>query len=236
MVATTGKRQQKVPSELLHADLLNPLIMSLLPDNCFEGWRESKISSEVSTEHLENSLRIAAAAIEPDWHTGFTNTRSNIPLDFMALLLSFQCVLTKQTIKQTKKPLKIKIRSVTFYYIFNEGCSECNASYFMMLAHDIIWYGSRSWTFPLIFRYILLLCDRWQQRGSLTEWHLTWKCMWNKGVSLNPSMWKKMHLLSFSTTYWTFVETKQWIAALWGIGWCFSAVITATVVTSAGFL
>ena len=23
----------------------------------------------------------------------------------------------------------------------------------------------------------VLLCDRWQQRGSQTEWHLTWKCV-----------------------------------------------------------
>jgi len=47
-------------------------------------------------------------------------------------------------------------------------------------------------TFPSIFHYILLLCDRWQQRGSLTKWHLTWKCTWSKGVSPNPSRWKKI--------------------------------------------
>ena len=42
-----------------------------------------------------------------------------------------------------------------------------------MLAHDIRgrcwWYGSMGWTFPLIVCSILLLCDRWQQRGSLTN-------------------------------------------------------------------
>jgi len=27
-----------------------------------------------------------------------------------------------------------------------------------------------------ISHYTLLLCDRWQQRGVLTPWHLTWKC------------------------------------------------------------
>ena len=70
-----------------------------------------------------------------------------------------------------------------------------------MLTHDIRgrwwWYGSTGWTFPPTFHYILLLCDRWQQRGSLTNWHLTWKCMWNKGegVSLNSPMWKKMALI-----------------------------------------
>ena len=35
------------------------------------------------------------------------------------------------------------------------------------------WSGSRGCTFPPIFCYFLLLCDRWQQTGSLTHWHLT---------------------------------------------------------------
>ena len=65
----------------------------------------------------------------------------------------------------------------------------------MMLDHNIggtCWlYGSKDWTFPPISCYTLLLCDRWQQRGNLVEWLLTWKCVWNKGVSLNTSMWKK---------------------------------------------
>ena len=40
---------------------------------------------------------------------------------------------------------------------------------------------------------MLLLCDRWQQRGSLTEWCLTWKCVWSKYVSLNSPMQKRLH-------------------------------------------
>ena len=46
------------------------------------------------------------------------------------------------------------------------------------------------WTFLSMFCYILLLCNRWKQRGSLTTWHLTWKCVWSKGVSLNSSTQK----------------------------------------------
>ena len=38
--------------------------------------------------------------------------------------------------------------------LFNKGCSESNASYFMILAHDIRvvcwWYSSRSRPFPSI--------------------------------------------------------------------------------------
>jgi len=41
------------------------------------------------------------------------------------------------------------------------------------------WYGSRGPTFSPMLHSMLLLCDRWQQRGSLTEWHLAWKYIWS---------------------------------------------------------
>ena len=64
-------------------------------------------------------------------------------------------------------------------YPLYEGCSKSNTSYFMMLTCDIRggwwWFGNRGWTLSPLFHYILLLCDRWQQRGSLTNWCLTWQ-------------------------------------------------------------
>jgi len=102
-----------------------------------------------------------------------------------------------------------------------------------MLTHGIRgrywWYSSSDWTFPPTFHCMLLLCDRWQQRGTLTQWRLTWKCVWNKGVSLNSSMWKKWHPLTFIDACWTFMETKQWMWAQWGSRWCFSAMAIVTV-------
>ena len=56
---------------------------------------------------------------------------------------------------------------------------------------------------PSCWCYILMLCDRWQQRGSLTKWHLTWKYMWSKGVLLNSSVQKKWHPLTFIDVCWT---------------------------------
>jgi len=38
----------------------------------------------------------------------------------------------------------------------------------------------------------MLLCDRWQQRGSQTKWSLTWKYVVNKDVELNSSMQRKI--------------------------------------------
>jgi len=133
--------------------------------------------------------------------------------------------------------LKIQIKLVwlercsaaTNFSINYEGCSESNASCFLMLAHDFRgrcwWYGSRGWTFPPISHSMPLL---W------TKWCLMWRCMWSKGVPLNSSLRKKWHPLTFVDACWMFMETKQWIRAQWGGGWCFSAVATATVVTFSG--
>jgi len=63
-----------------------------------------------------------------------------------------------------------------------EGCSESNVSlffsfsfsFFFLLAHNLrgrcSWDGSRGWTFLPVSHYILLLYDRWQQRGCVTYW------------------------------------------------------------------
>jgi len=92
-----------------------------------------------------------------------------------------------------------------------KGFSKSNASCVTTLTCDIRgacwWYGRRGWTFLSIFPYILSLCDRRQQRGSLTEWHLTWKCLWSKGVSPNSSMRENMAPID---ACWMFMVTKQW--------------------------
>ena len=116
------------------------------------------------------------------------------------------------------------------------GCSQTNAFYFIMLGHSARgrcwWYGSRGWPFPPTFHYVLLLCNRWQQRGSLTQWQLKWKCVWSKWVELNSSMQKKRHPLTFINACWMSVESKQWTWAQWGAGQCVSALVTSTLVTS----
>ena len=104
-----------------------------------------------------------------------------------------------------------------------KGCSVSNALYFVLWACDVRggwwWYGGRSWTFPPIFCYILLLYGRWQQRGSLTNWRLTQKWVWSKGVLFNSSVWKKMTptdiqwcLLNVSGDWKVYVSTvRQWV-------------------------
>ena len=88
----------------------------------------------------------------------------------------------------------------------HECCSGSNASYFVMLAHDVRgrwwWYGSRGWTSPPTSHYMMLPHDRWQQRRKMTQWYLTWKCGWSKGVELNSSMRKKWHPLSLAERFW----------------------------------
>ena len=75
----------------------------------------------------------------------------------------------------------------------------------------------RGWSFPPVFHYILLLCDRWQQRGNLTKWHLTWKWVCSESVSLHSSVRKKWHSLTFILAFWTYMESKQWMWAQWEV-------------------
>ena len=64
------------------------------------------------------------------------------------------------------------------------------------------------------------------RRDSLTDWYLTWKCVWSKGVELNSCTWNKLHSWTFIDDCRIFMKTKQWMWAQWGGGWCFSAVVT----------
>ena len=82
------------------------------------------------------------------------------------------------------------------------------------------WYGIKGWTLLPIFHY-MLLCGGWQQRGSLTEWYLMWKCVWNKSVSLNSSMQEKMaptgihqHLLNMYGDQTMHVSAVRWWVVL----------------------
>ena len=82
---------------------------------------------------------------------------------------------------------------------------------------------------PPILHYILSPCDRWLQRGNLTEWCLTWKCVWSKGVELNSSMQKKLYRLTFIDTSWMFMETNSGCKHRGVVGGTFLAVATVTV-------
>ena len=90
----------------------------------------------------------------------------------------------------------------------------------------VVWHQKLN--FPPIFHYILLPCDRWQQRGSVTKWHLTRKCVWIKVCRGIPPCRKKWHLLTFTDACWIFQEIRQWMWAQWGGGCCVSAMATMT--------
>lgn len=61
-----------------------------------------------------------------------------------------------------------------------------------------------------------------------TIWH---RSVYEAKVSLNFSMRKKLHPMTFICVRWTLVENKQQTWAQWGCGWCFSEV-TVTWKTS----
>ena len=105
-----------------------------------------------------------------------------------------------------------------------KGCSESNASYCMILTHNINrggwWGGSRGWTFPPVSHDVLLPCGRWQQRGTLTECYLTWKCRCSEG-GISEFLHEEKN-----GTCWLFMGTKQWTWVQWNDGCCVSAVVT----------
>ena len=97
-----------------------------------------------------------------------------------------------------------------------------------MMSHDIRgrwwWYSSRGWTFPPRFCYILLPCDRWQQRGSLTEWCLTWKCIiefpelitileavscHSQQIFGNKNIWERQSLTNAPSPLFFFLEIRK---------------------------
>ena len=90
-------------------------------------------------------------------------------------------------------------------------------------------YDSRNWHFLPIFHYVLLPYNRWQQRGSVTQWRLMWECIWSKGEEWNSSVRKKDHPVIFTNTCWMSAETRMWMCAWWGGGWCTPAVRTASL-------
>ena len=93
-----------------------------------------------------------------------------------------------------------------------EGCSESNASYFIMLAHvrgGCWWCDSRDWTFPPNIPLDAAAVWQMAAEGHSERMSMTWKCIWSKGVQLNSSMWKKIHPLTFTDTCWTLMEIKQ---------------------------
>ena len=78
---------------------------------------------------------------------------------------------------------------------------------------------------------ILFPRDRWQQSGSLTEWHLTWKCVWSKDVSWNSCRQKKMAPVDIHWCLLNVYGAKQWMQARWELG----GVSQRDAVTAADF-
>lgn len=69
-------------------------------------------------------------------------------------------------------------------------------------------------------------------RGVVWQNGVVWKCRWSKGVSLNPSLWKALHPLTFIDAFWMFMDTKRWAWAQWGGEWCVSTVAAVMWKTS----
>jgi len=146
--------------------------------------------------------------------------------------------------KQIFQQFKMQCEYVTFHTErwpeICKGCSESNASYFILLAQNTRcrwWcYGSGSWAIPPIFNYILLPHDTWQKWGILTSGishgSVYEAKVWDSTIAKFHHCQKKWHLLTFIDACWMFLETKRWVRAQWGSEWCVSAAATVMRKTS----
>lgn len=115
------------------------------------------------------------------------------------------------------------LRPRTYIASLYKGCSESNASYFIMSAHGVRGgcrqYGSRGWTFPPVFHY-----------GAM--WEMAAEGKPDKTASGIETQMKQSHVteflhmekrhpLTFSDTCSMLLENKQWMWAQWGIGGAF---------------
>ena len=73
------------------------------------------------------------------------------------------------------------------FLIDNRAASKVIST--ILFAHNTTgrWWWYRVWSFSTVFYCILLPCERYQYRGSLTKQCLTWKSVWSKGMELNSS-------------------------------------------------
>ena len=92
---------------------------------------------------------------------------------------------------------------------------------------DVGGNSSRGWTIPPIFHFVAM----WQitAEGWSDKMVSDMATCMKQRCALHSSMKKKWHPLTFIKTCWRFMESKQWMWAEWGSGWCVSAVVTVTV-------
>lgn len=130
-------------------------------------------------------------------------------LQWHQYIIPLKCFISKEKTSSSPAIEGLFWKSCLLFYFVDPWCQSW-------------WYGNKGWIFPTIFHSILLLWDRWQQRGSLTKQCPTWKCVWNKGMDTQFLHVRKMvpiaihgHLLN--------IYGDQTV----GGEWCISAVMTA---------
>ena len=122
----------------------------------------------------------------------------------------------------------VKIFHLTFNFSLKyKGYSKSNAFHFITLAHYVgemvveVEYTNIPSHFVAVWQMVAE--GKPDKMVSDMGVHMKQRCgtefLW----------WKKWHPLTFMDACWIFMDTKQWMWAQWGSGWCISAVVTATV-------
>jgi len=152
------------------------------------------------------------------WASDPENSFMQVPKHFD----TFSCRKNRINCQSNQLKWKTTILGKKAHKVKHKGCSESNDSSFIILAQDVrsgCWWYGRSWTFPPTSHYILLTCDKGQERSSLT-----WKrVMKQRSVTEFFHVGKitltdiHQHLLNVSGDQTVDVNTVRW----WVV--CFSS-------------
>ena len=129
-----------------------------------------------------------------------------------------------------------KTRAGRTYFMMYEGCFESNASYFIMLAHDIRggcwWHGSKRWNFPLLFHYGFFCCCLFVCM-FFAVWQTAAQGKSDK-MALEAKVCHCICLCGKNGTHWHSLMLAEclWRTNSGGGGWYVSAVATASYKTS----
>ena len=138
-----------------------------------KSWTLQKICKKCSAKYWEFEISTIAAFL---W-----NTRHAPPHLLMSLLFLMFGVLSSHSSSPHRFKDSLSVhKKLLDYTVWRLLPKLCLLSY--CVGHDVrggCWrYSSRGWTFPPISHYILLLCDRWQQRGWCGSTYEAKVCNW----------------------------------------------------------
>lgn len=120
------------------------------------------------------------------YHFSSLRPLRSVNMQWNGVLFCFQCVhwicKKNRNLEYTLFWLCCSIAAISLFHLCMRAASKAMSPILLCLPMTAN-IGSMAVEIETFHTYsITFCCYRWQQRGSLTIWHLSWKCVWSKGV------------------------------------------------------